>query len=283
MDFKQSVPDYLVDKKNTIIQIAFTTLFAFVFINIYEPFGAENWYQVTKWQFIYFSAAVVLTGMITVIISRIILFQLKKSHEIIIGFYIWLIIAEVISMAGFYTAFEIIVLKDDRNYLDILFNAAQNTTLILLIPYILSMLFFAWSDIKARFDSMVKRQRVDSKEIMIPFSDENGKLRITLQCKNILYLESSDNYILIYYIDSDKVKSYIIRTTMRQLEQDMKDFPIERCHRSFAINMLNVKRVVRGKKYYEIYLNAPKEIIIPISRSYENKLLNRLKTCDMIY
>jgi hypothetical protein len=50
MNFKQAVPEYLVTKRNTILLIAFTTVFAYVFLNIYHPFGLEEWYKVKEWE-----------------------------------------------------------------------------------------------------------------------------------------------------------------------------------------------------------------------------------------
>jgi hypothetical protein len=277
MNFKQEIPEYLINRKNTIIQIAFTTLFAFVFINIYMPFGAENWYQINEWQFFYLSGAVVLTGMVTVILSRLLLFYLKRNHLVTIALYAWLIASEVIFMGGFYTVFEIVILHDKRPTFDILFNAVQNTTLILLIPYLLSSLFFAWSDIKAKFEQVVRKQQWDSNVRMIPFSDENGKLRFTLPAQYVLYLESDDNYIKVYYLDSNQVRINMFRGSMKLLERDLRSYPVYRCHRSYFVNALNVKQLRRGKRGYEILLDAPKEIIVPVSKTYLKFIISKFK------
>lgn len=282
MNFRQEIPEYLINRKNTIIQIAFTTLFAFIFINIYMPFGAENWYQINEWQFLYLSGAVVLTGMVTVIISRLILFYLKRNHLVTIALYVWIIAAEVIFMGGFYTVFEIVILHDKRPTFDILFNAVQNTTLILLIPYLLCSLFFAWSDIKIKFEQVVRKQQLDSKVMMIPFSDENGKLRFTIPAQYLLYIESSDNYIIVYYLDSGSVKSNIFRGSMKLLERDLRNYPVHRCHRSFFVNALNIKQLRKGKKGYEILINAPKELIIPVSRTYFQSIVSKLRLDETV-
>ena len=83
MVFNQTLPDYLTTRKNTIIQIAFTTVFAFTFITIYRPFGYDNWYtEVQQWQLLAASAIVVLTGMIVIILSRILLLYTKPKYSI---------------------------------------------------------------------------------------------------------------------------------------------------------------------------------------------------------
>jgi hypothetical protein len=135
MAFKQSVPEYLTNRKNTLIQITFTAIFAYIFINIYRPFGYNDWYKVRELEVLLASAVVVVTGMAVIFASRFIMLYLKRSYEITLALYIWFIVAEVFFMGVFFTTFEIVVLHDDRSPFYLLFNAVQNTALILLIPY----------------------------------------------------------------------------------------------------------------------------------------------------
>jgi len=272
MNLKQSVPDYLTTRKNTIIQIAFTTIFAYIFINIYRPFGYDNWFKIQAWELMLGSAVVVVAGMIVVIISRIILSYLKRTHEITLAFYIWLIAAEIFFMGVFYTSLEIFILKDERSFVALMFNAVQNTALILLIPYTLSILFFAWSDIKKKLDH-VALQFKDPSELFIPFKDEKGILRITLKCLDVLYLESNDNYVVVNYLDNEKRKSVMIRNSLKNIEKELKDYPIFRNHRKYSVNIKRVKQLRKAKKGYEIVMNTEKEDVLPLSISYEKKIL----------
>lgn len=276
MNLKQSVPDYLTTRKNTIIQIGFTTVFAYIFINIYRPFGYDSWYKISEWQLLIASAVVVLTGMIAIILSRLILFGIKKNHEITLAVYIWVIVAEIILMGLFYTSFEIFILHDDRNALALIFNAIQNTSLILLIPYTLSILFFSWKDIKRKLDQVVQQFR-DPSEIFIPFKDEKGNLKITIKCTDVLFLESNDNYVNIHYLDNNKRKIYMIRNSLKNFETELKEYPIHRNHRRFAVNIKNVKMLKKERKGFELIINTPTEDKIPISRSYEKKIMDLMQ------
>ncbi|MDA3928382.1 MAG: LytTR family DNA-binding domain-containing protein [Prolixibacteraceae bacterium] len=276
MNFRQSVPDYITNKKNTIIQVAFTTVFAYIFINIYRPFGYNNWYKINDWELLVASAVVVLTGMLVVFISRIFFFQMKKSHEITIAVYVWFIAAEILFMGLFYTLLEIFVLQDNRSAIDLLFNAIQNTALILLIPYTLSILFFAWKDIKKKLDQVLIQFREPS-DIFVPFKDEKGQLRITIKLIDVLYLESNDNYVNIHYIDNDKQKVFMIRNSLKQFENDLKDYPIYRNHRKYSVNIKNVKLLQKEKSGLVLTMNTTSEDKLSVSRSYEKKILDLLK------
>lgn len=276
MLFNQVLPDYLTTRKNTIIQIAFTTIFAFAFITIYRPFGYDKWYiEVKQWQLLVASLVVVLTGMIVVILSRILLLRSKKTHEITLAVYIWFIIAEVIAMGLFYTFFEILFLDDLRSPVYLFLNAIQNTALILLIPYTVTILFFAWSDIKKKFEQFVVQFKSPS-ELFVPFKDEKGKLKLTIKCVDLLYLESNDNYVNINYLDKQSLKTYMIRNSLKNFEKDLEDYPIVRCHRKYAVNVKNVKMLKKGKKGYEILIDSQNNERIPVSRSFETVVLKQL-------
>lgn len=275
MNFRQSVPDYLTTKRNTIIQIAFTTIFAYIFINIYRPFGYDEWYKIKDWQLLIASAVVVITGMVVIMLSRIFMSQLKKSHEITYALYTWFIVAEIFFMGVFYTSFEIFILNDERPAVELLFNAVQNTALILLIPYALSILFFAWSDIKKKLEQVVQQFR-DPSEVFIPFNDEKGNLKITIKSIDVLFLESNDNYVNIHYSDNGTRKIYMIRNSLKQFEAELKDYPIFRTHRKYSVNTKNIKMLKKERKGYELLLNTVQEDRIPVSRSYEKKIIQLL-------
>jgi DNA-binding LytR/AlgR family response regulator len=276
MNFKQSVPDYLTSRKNTIIQIFFTAVFAFVFIVTYRPFGYDKWYgNIGDMKLLAGTAVVVILGMVLIIFTRIGMFFMSKTHEITLAVYIWMITAEIFLLGGFYTALEVFILHDERSPFHLLLNAVQNTSLILLIPYTLSILFFAWKDIKRKLDQVVQQFR-DPSEIFIPIKDEKGVLRLTLKSVNILYLESNDNYVNVHFLDNEKAKTYLVRNSLKQLEKSLKEYPIYRCHRSYSVNIKNIKMIRKAKKGYELVINSPKEECLPVSKSYEKKILNLL-------
>jgi hypothetical protein len=274
MNFRQSVPDYLTSRKNTFIQIVFTVIFTSVFIITYRPFGYDKWYgNIGNLELLAGTAVVILVGMLVIILSRIGMLILKKNHEITLAFYLWMVAAEIILLGGFFTALEIFILDDHRPPFQLFLNAVQNTSLILLIPYVLSILFFAWKDIKRNLEQVVSQFR-DPAEIFIPIKDEKGVLRVTLKSVNILYLESNDNYVNVYYLDNEKTKTYLVRNSLKLLEKNLKEYPIYRCHRSYSVNIKNVKMIRKSKKGYELIINSPKEICLPVSKSYEKKILD---------
>ena len=71
----QKIPSYIYGKQNIVRLILWTALFALVFINIYKPFSSTSWYKVSEFKFFVFSSLIILTGVLVVVLSRIILFH----------------------------------------------------------------------------------------------------------------------------------------------------------------------------------------------------------------
>lgn len=263
---RKITPAYFLTRRNTVIQVLFTTLFAFVFINIYRPFGASEWYDVTWWLFSLASGLLVLAGMLVVLVSRLIMFWVKRTHPISVLYYVFMVAGEVVFMGALYAVLELVVLGNVRPFARLVYMAVQNTSLILLIPYTISLLFFAWQEKKMSLEELINQIR--RKAYFIPFHDENGVLRITLKSSDLVYLEASDNYVVIHYQAGEKMKTYLIRNTLKRLETQLDGFSLVRCHRSYMVNVARVKMMKREKGVFNLWMDDTGTITIPVSRSY---------------
>ncbi len=51
--------------------------------------------------------------------------------------------------------------------------------------------------------------------------DENDQLRLSIKPKNLLYFESCDNYIVVYYYKDNIIKKELVRNSLKNIEQEM--------------------------------------------------------------
>ena len=270
------IPPYYITGKNTVIQIVFTTVFAYAFIILYKPFGAGEWYDVSWWVFSLASGILVVSGMLVVLTSRLFMFWIKRIRQITILYYALMIAGEIIFMAVLYVMLERWALKNGmRPFATHVYFAVQNTALILLIPYLISVLFFEWQEKKMSLEKLIKQ--ISRKAYFISFKDEKETLRLTLKTNDLIFLEASDNYVVIHYESDGKTKSYLIRNTLKQFEKDLTDFPLLRCHRSYMVNINHVKMMKREKGIVQLVMDNIGQHAIPVSKTYaENvfKILN---------
>ena len=273
-DIQKPIPDYLVEKRNIIRLIIFTALFALVFINIYSPFGAYKWFSLTKLQFLTYSSLVILTGVLVVVISRIIMYFVCKKKIINLLQYLAWIAAEILCMASFYAIFQKFVLKDFRPVTDLVKLSASNTALVLLLPYSISWLYFSWRDKKEKIDRMEELSSfTGSAKEMIPFYDDKSILKFSVKKDNLIYLESTENYINIFYLNNGKISKYLLRDTMKKMEEKFTGTDIIRCHRSYMVNFEKVKVIRKEKDGLKLDFDNPGVSDIPVSRSYVDNVM----------
>jgi len=273
-DIQKQIPDYLVEKSNIIRLIIFTALFALVFINIYSPFGADKWFSLTKLQFLTYSSLIILTGVLVVVISRIIMYLVCKKKIINLLQYLAWIAAEILCMASFYAIFQKFVLKDFRPVTDLVKLSASNTALVLLLPYSISWLYFSWRDKKEKIARMEELSSfTGSAKEMIPFYDDKSILKFSVKKENLIYLESTENYVNIFYLNNGKISKYLLRDTMKKMEEKFTGTDIIRCHRSYMVNFEKVRVIRKEKDGLKLDFDDPLISDIPVSKTYVDNVM----------
>ena len=105
----------------------------------------------------------------------------------------------------------------------------------------------------------------------ITFQSENGKDQLRLNPQYFLYANSSENYITIAYISDGQIKQHLIRKPLKALEQELKGYSeIERTHRSYLVNSLNIQSVKQDKGKVLLEVNGTS---IPVSKQFQQQFL----------
>ncbi len=279
MDINQKIPSYITEKKNIIRLILFTAAFALIFVNLYSPFEVNTWIlnsaaaiKIKNLDLLLLvsSSIIILTGVLVVVISRIILYQVtnRKGRITFIQYFLWIAL-EIFCMSMFYALYERIFLADARSFLLAYKISIQNTALVLLLPYSISWLYFSWID-KNKILQQLKEGStalVENRE-MIVFNDEKGTMRLSIKFSDLLYLQAADNYVNIVYINKENQTKYMLRSSLKLIEDDHAEFPLVRCHRSYIVNFEKVKIIRREKDGLHIELDAPLPVDLPVSKTY---------------
>ncbi len=272
----QKTPDYLYEKSNIVRLILFTAVFAVGFINIYQPFGFTGWFKIEESKLLY-SSLIMLTGVLVVVISRIIMYYYCKKHDLALVYYgVW-VLAEILAMSSFYALFEVLVLHDNRSLEALIKVSATNTSLVLLLPYTILWLYFSWTDKKKRLEQIDQedQQPAPAKKGMLSFHDEKGELKLSVQSDQLLYLESADNYVKIHFLSKGKITHFMLRNSLKNLDENLANTSMIRCHRSYVVNFDKVK--VLRKEKDGIYLAMDEENIpdIPVSKTYTERVMTK--------
>ncbi|NLJ00846.1 MAG: LytTR family transcriptional regulator [Bacteroidales bacterium] len=274
------IPAYLYEKSNTVKMILFTASFALLFINLFQPFGSRDWYPgISDIKYFAFSSLIILTGMLVVVISRVILTSYSKKHDVLYWQFALWIGCEIVAMAIFYTLFARFFPKDgiERDLSEIFRQSLINTALVLLLPYAITWLYFSWKEKSKLLEHI---EQVKSNETharaLVAFPDEKGDLKISIMLDNLLYVESADNYATINYMNKSKQSRFLLRNSLKWMEENLtKDTPLTRCHRSYIVNMDKVKILKKVKGGIVLELDAENTPEIPVSKTYYDSFMKK--------
>ena len=90
---------------------------------------------------------------------------------------------------------------------------------------------------------------------------------VTLQISHLLYIEAVGNYVKVNHLRDGQVRSDMLRTTMKQMEETLHDYPmIVRCHRAFLVNLGQVEQIVSHSGSTQLLIRQCHESL-PVSRS----------------
>ena len=274
IDLNYKLPGYLTEKGNIVTTILFTAGFALLFLNIYTPFGVTTWFEVSRPTLFIYASGVILAGVLVVAVSRVIMYHaVRRGRQLRLWHYLVWVAAEIVSMALFFTLFEIVILDDTRSFADLLGRSVRHTSLTLLLPYIMLWLYFSWHDSKLRLTGIREQAEGQGQKQMIGLRDEKGVLRMSLMRPDILYLQGSDNYVTVWYQAQNKVTRFMLRNTLRTMEDELKQESVIRCHRSYLVNIEKVKLIRREKEGLTLELDSTPPSTVPVSRTYMHEVL----------
>ncbi|MBR0323380.1 MAG: LytTR family transcriptional regulator [Bacteroidales bacterium] len=284
----KDLPSFLVTKENIRKLIFFTTIYSLIFINIFRPFNSEDWIPgINTFNYFLYSSLMVLIGLTLISISRIIMhFFVKKISIGYLEYLIW-ILGEITILAGFYIFIAHKVGFID-NYIqqnpglvyweaifEIFRKAVANTTWMLLIPYVISFLYLY-------NEYLIKKLAENTEEIkennVIQFKDEKDEVRFSITSDKVVFIESSDNYCIIKYLNNDKISDFVLRSSLKRLANELSETPIQRCHRSYMINLEHVASLKKDNSDISFEFDVPNVKEIPISKSYNEKIMELFVT-----
>ncbi len=275
----------MLEKRNQIIMVLFVSVFAVIFINIYKPFGSDKWIgvgDITDTMYLAWSTVLVTIGMLVVAASRVVMYRVSRhpDHNITYLMYIIWAFLELLLLSGAFTLIALIVGQnlnlEAHDPLEVFFNAMQNTVFIIGIPYFLCIFYFSYSERSAKLKALMNENIGFKSSNLISIRDSRGVLQLSVAKENLLYIESADNYICIWYQKNDMLKKQLMRITMKDISEQLADTNVVRCHRSYMVNLDLVKVMRREKENLFLELGVPGVKEIPISKTYGEGVLRRL-------
>lgn len=281
----KKLPGYLLEKNRLVGTVTFSVLFALIFLNLYIPFSDTAWFGLGNSQTFLFTAGFAFISILILVISRAVMYHTSRLWEFTyLGYVLWCIM-EVLLICAFYTFVTVdVVHSGGGGWIRVFSRALLYGSISLIIPYILTGMYFTIMEKNRTIRLMnspdvVSDEQVSSKsEGKITLFDNSGALRLSVRTSNLYYIESDDNYIKVWYMDSGgELKTYMMRCRLKTVEQSFQDTSLVRCHRKYIVNLDRVKVLRREKDTYYLELDCDSIPPLSVSKTYTGAVLDRFR------
>lgn len=281
----KKLPGYLLEKNRLVGTVTFSVLFALIFLNLYIPFSDTAWFGLGNSQTFLFTAGFAFISILIMVISRTVMYHTSRLWEFTyLGYVLWCIM-EVLLICAFYTFVTVDVVRSGGGgWIRVFSRALLYGSISLIIPYILTGMYFTIMEKNKTIRLMnspdvVSDEQISSKaEGKITLFDNSGALRLSVRTSNLYYIESDDNYIKVWYMDSGgELKTYMMRCRLKTVEQSFQDTSLVRCHRKYIVNLDRVKVLRREKDTYYLELDCDSIPPLSVSKTYTGAVLDRFR------
>ncbi|GLB52913.1 hypothetical protein NBRC110019_19530 [Neptunitalea chrysea] len=275
--------NYLHTARAKWMYIISATIFVYIFLIVFQPYGLHeemrNPANPNLHKFL-FLVSISFSTVISLSLSQHILrpllgFQSVTNKKYVIWFFCETFL---ITLVTFIFSFIVPDLGDDfEEELNVAFQLANyfKAFIILLFPFFGTIVYEfiqrlneELNELSAQLTEYQNTFKKVHEDDHVNIKDENGNEVIKLQLKDFLLAESGNQYVIVYYLEDQRLKKEIVRNRLKNLLSDIPDSSVYQCHRSYIINLLNVSHLEKkeGKNYLLLYQDAG--LIIPVSKSY---------------
>lgn len=215
-------------------------VFFMCFILIYVPFGAREFFDAGRDMYAFNVTMCICIIFGCAVAVRSIFYSIFRKREIsYLGYSFWCL-GEVMVMSLFCALYMWLIYRIQMPYFSVLGTCAKICILTLDIPYLVITLLLCL------FSAGDGQQEPDA-DALVRFTDNQQRLKLVIASSAILYIEAEENYVRIHYLESGIEKEYVLRNSMKTIDELVSRHGLVRSHRSYVLNPLHVKVLRKDK------------------------------------
>jgi len=266
-------------KKRALFTALSFGLFIFLFLFLFQPFGLTNYSSPTKvLELAGYGLVTALLLFLNVLLFSSMFPKWYSEKKWTVGknilFTVWIL---------FLIGFGNLLYSNALNFVRFNFNAFifyQGVTILIgLIPISISTLIVynknlskaikAANELNLNYPK--KTPSPDENWFVVPSKNKSEQLKLDLT--NTLAFRAEENYIEIFWLKDNQIKKDVIRNTLKELSEHLKEFSfIQKCHRSYLVNTNQINSVSGNAQGLVLLLHNQPNFEVPVSRSYVSKL-----------
>lgn len=278
------MPKYLFSKRFLTASVVIIFLFSIPFILIYKPFSATIWIGFKTIRSMVFTLIFFALAIVLMAVSKVALYRFQSRHVLTASRFVLWAFAEYLAIAIIYLMMTPAATGDILHIsLPLILKSSLCVGLILALPYAYLCLFAANRALREEYEAFKTSVEARQKAGTVMLCDYKGDPALTLEAEAIYYMEAQDNYVNIHYKSEDTFYSYMLRCPTQKLESMIEGTSLQRCHRSYIVNLSHISEFVRGHKNATIVLDNPERNEISVSKSYYKQTLAHMQELNPAY
>lgn len=247
-------------------------LFVTFFLYFLRPFGLHDYPKNPIWICLRFGVLTILAGIVYDLFGTYVL-NLKKDGPS------WTLWKWIINAIG------IVLFISICNYLFMTFlmgwgffnwyrftNMLFSTFIVGIFPIIFSGMIVQMNAYKRNQKQATNLQATlatpEESTQIITVTSQNNSQSLTIPITDLLYIEAMQNYVAIGSIQEGKFEKALFRNTITQMEVQLANTSLFRCHRSFLVNIHLIENVAGNAQGLRLTLKELPDVKIPVSRKY---------------
>jgi len=271
--------------------VVFMVLFAVFSLILIEPYSRNVWFEIGPHTPVGYTMGFIAFAAIVIAVNRILMRKVGMRNPLSVAGYLLWNLAELLFIVLVYTILTLKLAKageidiPDPTFAAVFFQALYHSIVILALPNLICGFYFTLQDKDNTIRLMNYGNVVSDSEVSasdqkkINLFDNEGVLKLSVSQTNILFIESDDNYIKVWYEDAHgTLKQYMLRCRLKTVEESFSDSELIRCHRKYIVNISKVQVLRKEKDGYVLDLDKDGIAPIPVTRTYENGVVAKFNS-----
>lgn len=250
------------------------SLFIYLFLIFFQPFGVNN-YNPTEHISLELASGLLIiipTLFITICFNEFIIrprFILNNTSWVYISWVFYFFIS--VGTASF-LLYNILGNFHDFSFSSY-FSHVIEISSVLVFPFFITILFFSYQNmIKNYAESLtISNSLINPNDVILIKGDYKNN-QIALPQNAIICMQSEDNYLELTYLENEKVKKYLIRSTLGKMDEILNSELFIRCNRSIIINLFHLESIKKVSSGLFVKLKSI-DNPIKVSKANTQKLL----------
>ena len=242
-------------------------LFVLGLLLLFFPYGFKN-LEVTFSRYSFHITMTFCIILVVMLASRLSTHFIHKQTPLTRTQYLLLCAAEVLVSSAFTGLYLWLFTRKTEAYFMYFGYVLVYLSVAMAIPYIIIYQYFLIQDKEEQLQDADKLAQGEK----VRFLDERGNVKLIVSQPSILYIQSEENYLRIYYLDEGKLNNYLLRSSMKRIEDTCAKNGLVRCHRSYFVNKNRVQVLQKDKEFTYAILDVPNTAHIPVSKNYYDQV-----------